>query len=385
MVFVLKHAVIHSFEKKMHEVGVGDVVKKDALIPVDHEPIKKLVTTLNTLLGQKENSVVWGQFANNDREGPIPDEVLNFAQLQDDADAGATFLTLSHTIIDQLVEQAREQTLATGGHILAAQYESSFGGEQHEFIMVASIKERAGLALDNNYIPQDATDIDLSKLNQAAKINLTRLLESRGADAQANDEVNDGEDAVDMTYLCFINPVRGREASRYFVEALGCEKGIASGRATDRAISLVFDFFKERDLLRPYRSEAKQKVIDYLSDCFTADTLANIDGVCLAAISAVPPAEAEAVAVTEDLLPWLNGEESRLPAEFPVSKKVLDKNLKIKGGSSRDNWKISFTKGALGDENSDIYYNATQDKLVLSNLGQALKRKILDAISERTN
>lgn len=385
MVFVLKHAVIHSFDKKMHEAEVKNVVKKDALIPTEHEPIKKLVSTLSTLLGRKENSVVWGQFSNTGREGPIPEEVTEFSKLQDPDEAAANFLTLSHSIIDQLVEQASGQALATGGHVLTALYESSFGAMQHTFLMVASIKERAGLALDGNYIPQEATDIDLSKLNQAAKINITRLLESAGAPVQDAGNVGDVEDAPDMTYLCFINPVRGREASRYFVEALGCEKGIASGRATDRALSLVFDFFKERNALKKYRSDAKQKVVDYLSDCLAGDTLASIDGICLAAISAVPPAEEEAVTATEELLPWLNSEEARLPSEFPVSQKVLDKNLKIKGTSLRDNWKISFEKGALGDENSDIFYNAAQEKLVLSNLDQALKRKIQAALSERTN
>ena len=143
----LKTAIIHSFKKTAHTDLVSDVVKKDVVLDTQNPALESLVEGINGLIGKEGNSVVYGQFADDGRQGPFPDRFSAFVDASDDEDE---FVALTHLAMDQLVEQAREQTLATGGHILCAQYTSGAS----DFFLVASIKQRGGIQLDENYVPK---------------------------------------------------------------------------------------------------------------------------------------------------------------------------------------------------------------------------------------
>lgn len=361
----LKTAIIHSFKKIAHTGLVSEVVKKDVVLDTQNPALNSLVDGINGLIGKEGNSVVYGQFADDGRQGPFPDRFRAFVDVCDDE---AQFIALTHLSMDQLVEQARDQTLATGGHILCAHYASGAS----DFFLVASIKQRGGIQLDENYVPKAIQEVDLKTVQQAARINLVKFASVNAAavDAAAANTPADAEDAeeVDSTYLCFISRGRNSQASDYFISALGCAKGVASGRATKNAIDYVARFFRDNAVLRPFAYKAKEAVVRYLQDRLVDGKASRLDSICHAAIQHVPPSLVDEIA---ELKNFLNNEKHRVPEDFTVNPKSLKERTRIKGEAT--SWSLQFERGALGKEaTSDVYYDELRKKLTLSNMNQEL-------------
>jgi nucleoid-associated protein len=364
-VITLKTAIIHSFKKTAHTDLVSDVVKKDIVLDTQNPALESLVEGINGLIGKEGNSVVYGQFADDGRQGPFPDRFSAYVDVCGDE---AEFIALTHLAMDQLVEQARDQTLATGGHILCAQYTSGAS----DFFLVASIKQRGGIQLDENYVPKAIQEVDLKTVQQAARINFVKFasVSAAAACAAAGYTVVDAEDAeeVDSTYLCFISRGRDSQASDYFIAALGCAKGVASGRATKNAIDYVGRFFRNNKELKPFAYKAKEAVVRYLQDRLADGKSARLDAICHAAIQHVPPDLVDEIAGLKD---YLNDEKHRVPEDFTVNAKSLKEKTRIKGEAS--SWSLQFERGALGKETtSDVYYDEGRKKLTLSNMNQEL-------------
>lgn len=364
--FTLNTAVIHSFKKLAHTEHVGEVVKKDVILQPDNPALQSLVQGINGLIGKEGNSVVYGQFASDDRQGPFPQR---FAEFVTGPDEPQRFIDLTHLAMDELVDQASKQVLSTGGHILCAQYTSA--GES--FFLVASMKERGAILLDKDYVPTAIQEIDLSKVQQAARINVDRFQAIHAAEeaAQGDQGAEEGagaDDEMDVTYLCFISRGRDSQASDYFIAALGCAKGVASGRATKNAIEQVHKFFRDKKPLRTLAYRAKDAVVRYLQKQLEDGKSARLDAICHVAVQHVP---AELVEEIQGLKDFLNHEKNRVPDDFTVNSTSLRQKTRIKGEAS--NWVLQFDRGALGEEPAaDVYYDPTKRKLTLSNLSVEL-------------
>ncbi|KPA89332.1 nucleoid-associated protein [Pseudomonas asplenii] len=363
--FTLNSAVIHSFRKLAHTEYVGEVVKKEVPLQPDNPALQSLVQGINGLIGKEGNSVVYGQFAAEDRQGPFPRRFASYVGAPGDPQE---FIALTHLAMDELVDQASKQVLSTGGHILCAQY-SSGGGE---YFLVASMKERGAIQLDENYVPTAIQEIDLSKVQQAARINVDRFLAAQ-VEQQAEDtsevgaEVADREE-LDTTYLCFISRGRDSQASDYFITALGCAKGVASGRATKNAIDQVNRFFRDKKPLRALAYRAKDAVVRYLQKQLDEGKPARLDAICHVAVQHVPPELVDEIVGLKD---YLNNEKNRVPEDFTVNATSLRQKTRIKGEAT--NWMLQFDRGALGeDPTADVYYDSGKRKLTLSNLNAEL-------------
>jgi len=367
--FTLKTAIIHSFKKLAHTEYVSDVVKKHVTLATDNPALQSLVEGINGLIGKEGNSVVYGQFANDDRQGPFPQRFKAFVDVQED---DAQFIALTHLAMDQLVEQAGKQVLSTGGHILCAQYTSAGS----DYFLVASMKERGGIQLDENYVPKAIQEVDLSKVQQAARINLASFVAINAALAAAaamvaapvEGEADEDAEEIDSTYLCFISRGRDSQASDYFIAALGCAKGVASGRATKNAIDNVARFFRNKKSLHSLSYRAKEAVIKYLEEQLAAGKSARLDAICHVAVLHVPADLVEDIVGLKD---FLNSEKNRVPDDFTVNAKSLKEKTRIKGEAT--NWSLQFERGALGqDAAADVYYDEGRKKLILSNLSAGL-------------
>lgn len=356
----LKTAIIHSFKKLAYTEFVSDVVKKNVVLDTENPALTLLVEGINGLIGKEGNSVVYGQFANDGRQGPFPEHFSTFVDQPDDQ---TQFVELTHLAMDQLVEQAGSRTLATGGHVLCAHYTSGAS----DFFLVASIKERGGIQLDENYVPKEIQEVDLKTVQQAARINLVSFADVTAAAAKAPENDED-EEEVDSTYLCFISRGRDSQASDYFISALGCAKGVASGRATKNAIDYVARFFRDKKELKSFAYKAKEAVVKYLQDRMADGKPARLDAICHAATQQIPAELVDEIAGLKD---YLNDEKHRVPEEFTVNPKSLKERTRIKGDAT--SWSIQFERGALGQEaTADVYYDEVRKKLTLSNLTQEL-------------
>lgn len=84
---------------------------------------------------------------------------------------------------------------------------------------------------------------------------------------------------------------------------------------------------------------------------------------------------------SEALHEELNSEKNSIPAEFPISKSVLQKHSHIKYKSDR--WQLLFDRDSLGtNENSEIRYLKKDSKLIISNLPAELREIIEDELRD---
>lgn len=382
MAFELRHAVIHSFDKEKHAsiVDPKKIVKKP-LFNVEKPSVIKLVSSIHGLLGKPGNNVVWGQFSENGRQGTFPPGVAGYI-----GDSSADkFEALTHTALDELIEKSLKEALSTGGYILFAQYLN----DNIPFFLVTSIKQRDGLKLNADYIPEETTDIDMSKIQQAARINLSRLSEflnplpvtaeeAEGLDEELLAEI---EMEKEKTYLCFISKGKGSEASGYFVEALGCEKGVASARATRNAMDMVEVFFKTRDPIKHLKVLARESVVRYLQQKIEEGHHATLEGIHAAAASCIQPEQADLVVYVTELKEFLNDEDNQVPEEFAVNEVALNQRIRIKGDSGR-HWALQFEKGSLGrTTNSKVCYNSESKQIILSDPTEKMCRAIEAALA----
>lgn len=370
----LKTAIIHSFKKLAKTSFISDVVKKDVVLNTENPALQFLVNGIHGLIGKEGNSVVYGQFANDERQGPFPRRFTEFVAAQDDE---AQFIDLTHLAMDQLVEQAGNQVLSTGGHILCAQYSSGASN----FFLVASMKERGGIQLDENYVPKEIQEVDLNKVQQAARINLGSFVAIQAMAATPQTAESEVVEEADSTYLCFISRGRDSQASDYFISALGCAKGVASGRATKNAIDNVAKFFRDKKSLKSFGYRAKEAVIKYLETQLAAGKSARLDSIVHAATAHVP---ADLVDEIVGLKDYLNSEKNKVPDDFTVNAKTLKEKTRIKGDAS--NWSLQFERGALGkDPAADVYYDEGRKKLTLSNMTTELIEVIEKELQARNS
>jgi nucleoid-associated protein len=369
MAFELTYAIIHSFTKEANTTDITAVVKKNVLLNTNLPAVSSLVVGVSQLLGKPGNSLSYGQFANDMRQGRFPSGFNSYITTLASAEL---FLDLSHIAVDELATEAVKELLSTGGHILVTQYNN----DGNPYLLVAMIKQRGGVTLDDDYVPTDVTEIDLTKVHQAARINLTTYTEIMTLPA-VDDDIDD-DNSVDRTYLSFVGHAKNNEAAGYFVKALGCIKGVASSRATDKAFSAMNDFFSN-DPLKKYKISVRNAVTDYLKRKHAANEPALLEELCNAAVACVIAEEQEN---TTGLKDFLNNEKNKVPSQFVVHGPTLKKKTIIKGGT--DQWQVQFELKLLdSSENSTIYYNKEDKTLTFRGLNDNFIKSIETEINSR--
>lgn len=210
----LKNAVIHSLEKDAHDTMTTVRHARSALDVADRM-VLQLARQLADLVGKDGNAVLWGQFAPANREGNFPGAVRT---LMGEEFSTSAFMDLSVATMEELRGQAERKSGATGGHIFFGQYRNNGS----EFLLVAMIKQKGAITLSEDLRPTEIKEIDMSKLHQAARINLARYGDhlSDGSDDDGQRQ-NQDDNSEEKTYLCFVNRRGKEEVADYFVDALG--------------------------------------------------------------------------------------------------------------------------------------------------------------------
>lgn len=370
MSFVVKNAIIHSITKKQNVTVVEKIVKKTRLLDVQNAAVISLVEGVNGLLGKPGNTLSYGQFGNDMREGQFPSKFGNYLPLEAQ---DAEFLKISHCALSELADQAAQKSGSTGGHILVSSYES----EGKPFFLVAMIKQRGGIVLDDDYVPQEIVEVDLSKVHQAARINISRYLEvmSLPSATESDDEVPE-----DRTYLAFLGVRGDNQAAGYFLLALGCTKGVGSSRATINVVTAVVDFFS-RPELRNHLQDARSAVSTYLYSKLDSGQDAVLSEIAYCVTGVLKSRQEEFI---EEFKVYLNSENAKVPAAFPVHGATLRKSTRIKA-ENKNNWTIQFERRLLGrTPNSTIYFDEKRKSLTFNGIDDATVSEITAELALRT-
>lgn len=360
----LKLAVIHLLEKDANSTEAETTIR-DSLLDVNKTPIQSLVQGVVNLFGKADNALLYGQFMDNKREGEFPS---HFAGYVSSTRKQQDFLKLSAVAMEELRTQSEKETLATGGYILFAEYEE----QGIDFLLVTMIKHRAGIQLDKNFEPISIEQLDMSKIHQAARINCEKFAQWKRK-FETNNTLAEDED---NTYLSFVNRKAANETAGYFIEALGCSKGISSARATMNALHATSRYLKNNKL-DEYSGRAKRALTEYMyaREEGLPMTLDELYGVVMKQI----PVEKHQH--LQGYKEYLNGEEGKVPSKFEVSRATLKPKIRISGGSDELGWHVNFEKGKLGsNENSKVFFNSEKTTLTFSGLPgdmvEAIKKEL---------
>jgi len=369
----LKFAVIHELVKE-RGATVARVNLREGLLDTSKPLVLHLASLLAGLLGRDQGAVYWGQFGDRRREGQFPGATATFSRELTEEQ----FVALTHTAMEELAALSAEESFATGGFIFFAAYTV----RDVDYLLVAMIKERDGIALSEDFEPEEINEVDLSKLHQAARVNLHSYLatitnrEEEASDERDGDEEAD-ESARERTYLCFINRKGRDDVAGYFIKALGCEKGVSSARATKGVIKAVRAYVRKTEAIAPYAPRARQALIDYLDSLGDGSTVA-LDHVVQVVARELP---IEQVVHLEGLKAFLNEEDNQIPEDFQVNKRALQAYARI--AARTDHWNLNFEINALGIRDAEIIYDHQRRSLTLTQIPVPMIKKIEDTLRDR--
>lgn len=351
----LKSAVIHSLEKDAHD-AMTTIRHARGALDVTDRMVVQLARQLADLVGKDGNAVLWGQFAAANREGNFPGAVRT---LMDEEFATSAFMDLSVATMEELREQAEKKSGATGGHIFFGQYQTNGSA----FLLVAMIKQKGAITLSEDLRPTEIKEIDMSKLHQAARINLARYGEHLSADSDDDGNTQDQtENSEEKTYLCFVNRRGREEVADYFVDALGCVKGTSSSQLTTKLLKSVKQYVRDLPEIAGAHTEIKQGVVDYMQSLGEGQNV-KLDEVVYAAKAKVHPTQAQ---ILDGLKQFLNSDQCQIPDEFPLSRQALKPHIRI--NAKKSNWGLWFETGIVGTADSEFLYDVVQKRLTLTDL-----------------
>jgi len=361
----IHNVVIHALVKEQHQKIQPSQLRRAVLDP-NHEAVGKTVSDVVSIYGTRNNSAHYGIFESGEGRGSFPNAFDQYAAFPQPSDN--QFLELTRTAMQRLYDKASANHASSGGYLLFADYSNAQG----RYFLIAMIKQKPGITLTENLEPTELMQLDLTKLNQAARINFSRLSEYRSATQDERQELN---------YLSFVSPGSTKTASGYFVTALGCSQGAAAAQATKSLICEARKFFTDNDALRANKEAFNNSLMEYLKAKESDKTSVKLSEVEHIARSHIPSQLAEqAETIAGELIAHLNSESCGVPSEFPVSTSALKRFTHISGQSNY--WKMTFDRLALGeDESAEVYYDRAASRLVLRNIPTSMRGLIEEALA----
>lgn len=358
----IKQVVIHELIKKSGTTTV-DTHSADKLLNIDLPLVNELVVELDKLYGTKDNNAIYGTFSRENVTNEFPSYTDRYQKNESDD----LFLALSVRCLHELAREASAKPSSTGGYIVFARYKGKY-----DYLLIAMIKDKQGLQV-NNLEPVSVTSIDLSKIHQAARINLTTY--ANVSDGEINPESDEAK-----AYLSFVSPRTNHDVSGYFIKALDCSDGVPAAKATKNAFETVDAYCQSIPELRPLRPMVKDSLINYFENCLNNKEPATLAGVEHAIRQVVP---AENYAFLDDFAQFANSEEYQLPEVFSISATKLKTYTRII--SKSPNWELSFNRNAVGiNENCELRYDEKSGSLTIR-CSDDLKKKIEDQLNNKNN
>lgn len=364
---VLTHFVIHSLDRP--EGGEFTIECRDELLDCNKPAVSSLARQLVALVGKDGSSVTYGQFRDDNREGPFPHAVQSLLTGIEDG----PFMDMSRVAMHELMAAGQSRNFATGGYVCFVGYEV----QAKPFLLVAIVKERGAMMLSADFEPTEIQEIDLSKLHQAARINLARYDECL---QPLTGGAEDDGGPVERTYISFVNRRSNSDVAGYFLDALGCEKGLSSARATKSVVQAVLNYVKSVPEIRNLATKAKFAVVDYMASQDDGASI-SLDRIVNVVRQSVGAESIDLVDHLGGMKEALNGDDYRIPEEFTFSSKSLKVYSRIKANTA--NWQFQFENGSLGTEDSEIVYDRQNRTLKITQLPDDLVKKVEEALAAR--
>lgn len=334
----ITEAVLHRIDKQPKTPGeksTVEVEKAPALLAID-TVLTKLCEDLRGLIDRA-----------NVGYGTLGDFTDFPARLGSYFKQDCTLMDLSSRAVDLLAHEMQRSNFATGGHALFVRYTYA----QKDYMLVAMLKIRTGAGIDEALKLQETLTIDVSKLHEAARVNVTRW--------QNNEQ----------PYLTFAKGQRQGDVTEYFRRALSCSDYTDSKRQTENAIEAARAFVQQRtDLDEEGKRQEGINMRQRLFQCFDEVGKGEVHPDRLAAVIA-PQAPGE---FRDFLAKDGIAEKYNLHAPFTPHRATYGRLKRIRGTMGTVH--IAFDVEDVA--NGKVLYDDSRDAIVLMHPGENLKQSI---------
>ncbi|WP_425640693.1 nucleoid-associated protein [Marinomonas gallaica] len=353
--------IIHELKKEQHK----DLQPSDysqALLDLKNPKVMTFSKGLYSAYGKKKSTTQYGVFQDLSLNNSVGETLAGMQTFLNDA----AFLSFTKAIMKKLEAEAKEEQLASGGFIVFMEYTV---GSDH-FFMIAMVKKKTATTITQSLTVDDLEYIDLSKLHQAFRINLTSFFSFLVAPVDEQSQ---------MTYLSFISPSSQLQAAGYFVKALNCKKGNSSAKSTKNTIIATKHFF-DSDELKTKKDDVVKKLEAYLNMCQKSGSNASLSHIESLARQFFPATCSEKHdELSEEFTAFLNSEAYQVPPEFRVDKATIRKYFYI--SYSDEDVDLLIKKDMLSrDPHGAIVIK--DGKLIFNRPSKSLLDKIEDTIKE---
>lgn len=344
-------ATIHRLRKIAHTHGEASVTiqLRHTNLPID-STLQTVCGDLLALYNRSTDSS--GSFGSNINVHIFP------IRLREYLNEELTFQELSSATVDLIASEMADSRLANGGYALFLRYREP----PHDFLLIAMLKLKPGAGIDEDSLSlQPTLNIDLDLLNEAARINISRL--------QASEE----------PYLTFIKGSRkGAEVTEYFRNALSCENYTNSAEQTKQLIQAADDFVRQRPDLETdeQRQHERLETRRRLYECLQQN---KMEITLLTAAAAISPSEPTDFVTFSQVV--VAGERKyRFDARFKPDTKTTQSLRRITGsmGTVRLSFDVEDVRSGM------IEYDSQRDAIVVKRPSPKLKQDILEHVDSST-
>lgn len=327
----VKAIIIHQVLK---EAGIRNATPKIAekLLHVGAKE-KLFVGKLNNAYYKKSNPI-YGIFA---------DENIQFKNHLTEYLEKENFFDFSKKATDYYCSCIKDVIPATGGFLIFIHFENT--ETKQVYMLVLTINNKDGYVVNESDLTiQDIKNLDLSKVDVACMINITKWLSSKN---EKDAEVN--------TYLSFVKG--NKDISYYFLAYIDCDNKTTKTESTKRLLNALEAYATDKEFDRDKKITVKNAVYQYCESCITEQKEIQLSAIS-AIIDLANPNDFSEYAAGEEfgVSPIINGDK----AQLRKIKYVIYKSKK---------YSVEFDANLLGTE---VIYNKGRNELTLKNLPKDL-------------
>ena len=327
----IRHSIIHQIDKKPD--GTPSVLHVSKTKLAESQITENLLHNLNVAYNAKTGKA-WGFF--HAHSGAFPFS----GWLQTYIDDGE-FIEFSHTAVEHLQKLMEESNLSVGGHVLLAHYQQGLT----DYLIVALLQHSEGVTVNADLSVTPSKHLDFGNITLAVRINISEWRSNPKS----------------RQYISYIKGAKGRKATDYFRDFIGCLEGVDGPGETRTLLKAFSDFVESEDVPEESAREKTHALVNYsmaqakIGEPITLDELSEL--------------------IDEDrpkaFYDFIRNKDYGLSSEIPACKRTLNKFRRFTGRA--EGMSISFEQHLLG---SKIEYDEEAGSLLLRGLPTQLRDQL---------
>lgn len=251
------------------------------------------------------------------------------------------FLDFTKNAAEIYKREIQKSAPASGGFLIFADYINT--DSNINFLLVLTTNNKDGFAINDKLEIEGIKTIDMSKVDVACLINITKF---------GKIEV---EDTKDDTYLSFVKG--NKDISVYFMTFIDCNDKTSSKLSSNRLLKAIDEFMTNRGWNYETKRQKKNDIYAYCDKC-----MSNKEGIKLSTISDLIDSEN-----ADDFLQFASDESRGVSSVISGQRSEL---RKLKSIYYKDTtMTLSFDRDLLKDR---IKYDPNKKSLTFKNIPQEL-------------